>query len=172
MEIIDCGEQYCEQIQAIFNEAIATSTALYDYAPRSREVILEWFAAKRAGGFPVVGVVHEEGILAGFGSYGTFRAWPAYKYTVEHSLYVAPGFRGQGIGRLLMAELIERAGRQGVHLLVGGIDSQNTASRELHRRFGFTHAGTIREAGFKFGRWLDLEFHQLLLPTPVEPRDG
>ncbi len=172
MEIIDCGERYCDQIQAIFNEAIATSTALYDYSPRSRAVILEWFANKRAGGFPVVGAVSADGILAGFGSYGTFRAFPAFKYTVEHSLYVAPEFRGQGIGRLLLAELIGRAGQQGCHLLVGGIDSENTASRKLHRRFGFIHTGTIREAGFKFGRWLDLEFHQLILATPAEPRDG
>jgi phosphinothricin acetyltransferase len=172
MEIVDCGEQYAEQIRAIFNEAIATSTALYDYAPRSSEMMRQWFAAKKTGNYPVIGMVTESGELAGFGSYGTFRAWPAYKYTVEHSLYVATGFRGQGTGRRLMQEIILLAGRQGYHLLIGGIDSENTASKELHRKFGFTHAGTIREAGFKFGRWLDLEFHQLILPTPADPRDG
>lgn len=172
MEIIDCDEQYSEQIRAIFNEAIATSTALYDYTPRSSEMMRSWFAAKRAGGFPVIGAVAAHGDLEGFGSYGTFRAWPAYKYTVEHSLYVAPGYRGQGIGRMLLAALIDQAGRQGYHVLIGGIDSENMASKGLHRRFGFIHAGTVREAGFKFGRWLDLEFHQLILPTPADPRDG
>lgn len=172
MKIIDCDAGYSEEIRAIFNEAIANSTALYDYAPRTAEMMRAWFTAKEQGGFPVIGMVTPAGELMGFGSYGTFRAWPAYKYTVEHSLYVDVKFRGQGVGKRLLQEIIRHAEGQGYHLLVGGIDSQNAVSRELHRKFHFSHAGTIREAGFKFGRWLDLEFHQLILATPAEPRDG
>lgn len=172
MKIIECGLSFSEEIRAIFNEAIIHSTALYDYTPRTTETMKNWFSAKEERGFPVIGIVTPGGELMGFGSYGTFRAWPAYKYTVEHSLYVAAPFRGQGVGKRLLQEIILNAERQGYHLLIGGIDSENAASKALHRRLGFTHAGTIREVGFKFGRWLDLDFYQLVLKTPSDPRDG
>ena len=108
----------------------------------------------------------------GFGSYGAFRAWPGYKYTVEHSIYVDGKFRGRGLGKLLLQEVIGCARNQNYHVLVGAIDSQNAVSIKLHERFGFVHAGTIRQAGFKFGRWLDLVFYQLILETPSAPVDG
>ena len=86
MHWVDCtDEQHGEAILAIFNEAIVHSTALYDYEPRTRAQMTSWFEAKRAGGFPVIGLESDAGELMGFASYGTFRAWPAYKYTVEHS---------------------------------------------------------------------------------------
>jgi phosphinothricin acetyltransferase len=106
----------------------------------------------------------------GFGSYGPFRAWPGYKYTVEHSVYVAGAFRGRGVGRRLLQELIVAAQAQDYHVLIGGIDSQNEVSIGLHKSLGFIHAGTIRQAGYKFGRWLDLVFYQLILPTPANPK--
>ena len=84
--LVDCThERHADQILAIFNDAIATSTALYDYKPRPREAMLGWFQAKANGGFPVVGFENAAGDLMAFASYGTFRAWPAYKYSVEHS---------------------------------------------------------------------------------------
>ncbi len=165
-------ERHADQILAIFNEAIATSTALYDYKPRPREAMLGWFQAKAAGGFPVVGFENAAGELMAFASYGTFRAWPAYKYSVEHSVYVDGRFRGRGLGEALMRVLIERARANQVHLMIGGIDAANQGSIKLHEKLGFVHAGTIREAGFKFGRWLDLAFYQLTLDTPVQPVDG
>jgi L-amino acid N-acyltransferase len=131
-----------------------------------------WFATKRANGFPVIGAVDDAGTLLGFASYGTFRAWPAYKYTVEHSIYIRHDQRGRGLGRLLLQAIVDAAQARDVHTLVGGIDAQNAASIALHQRLGFTHAGTIREAGFKFGRWLDLAFYQRTLPTPAAPVDG
>jgi phosphinothricin acetyltransferase len=91
---------------------------------------------------------------------------------VEHSVYVAAGQRGKGVGKLLLQAIIRSAQDQQYHVMIGGIDSQNTASIQLHKRFGFTHAGTIRQAGFKFGRWLDLDFYQLILNTPASPSDG
>lgn len=172
MQTLRCDRRYAEEIRTIFNEAILHSTSLYDYKPRTEAMIHEWFAAKDRAGYPVIGVVDPEGGLLGFGSFGQFRAFPAYKYSMEHSLYVANRFRGLGVGRKLLQEIIDCAISQGYHTLIGGIDSENTVSKELHRTFGFTHVGTIREAGFKFGRWLHLEFHQLLLPTPAEPQDG
>jgi phosphinothricin acetyltransferase len=156
----------------ILNEAIVTSTALYDYRPRAPESMAGWFKTKQAGGFPVIGAESPGGELMGFASYGTFRAWPAYKYSVEHSVYVHKDQRGKGLGLALMQELIAAARAQQYHVMIGGIDQSNTASVALHEKLGFTHAGTIRQAGFKFGRWLDLAFYQLILETPLEPIDG
>lgn len=172
MKLTQCDSSFAGQILAIFNDAILQSTALYDYKPRTMESMSAWFEAKRRGGFPVIGVVADSGELLGFGSYGTFRAWPAYKYTVEHSIYVAAQHRGKGLGKRLLQELIQSAAQQNYHVLVGGIDSQNTVSVRLHQRLGFQHAGTIRQVGFKFGRWLDLDFYQLILATPSNPVDG
>jgi L-amino acid N-acyltransferase len=172
MKVVRCDSSFANPILEIFNEAIVNSTALYDYKPRTPQMLASWFELKGRGNFPVIGVVSAGGELMGFGSYGTFRAWPAYKYSIEHSLYVAPQFRGQGVGKQLLQEIISAAGEQDYHVLIGGIDSQNAVSIGLHQRFGFQHAGTIRQAGFKFGRWLDLEFYQLILKTPAQPVDG
>jgi L-amino acid N-acyltransferase YncA len=159
-------------ILSIFNEAILNSTALYDYKPRSMESMAGWFKAKEAGRFPVIGAIGRADELLGFASYGTFRAWPAYKYSVEHSVYVDKEHRGKGIGLALLERLIAMAEQQQYHVMVGGIDVANAASIALHERTGFVHAGTIRQAGFKFGKWLDLGFWQRVLTTPADPVDG
>ena len=172
--LIDCTEAaHAAPILDILNEAIVTSTALYDYVPRPPEAMAAWFATKRANGFPVIGAVDEAGALAGFASWGAFRAFPAYKYTVEHSIYVHRAQRGRGLGRVLMQALIERArGSDQVHVMVGCIDASNAASIALHEQFGFVHAGAFPEVGFKFGRWLDAAFYQLRLESPAQPVDG
>ena len=172
MNDIKCSRNHASQILTIFNEAIANSTALWDYEPRTTSSMEAWFDAKERGGFPVVGVVGPADKLLAFGSYGTFRAWPAYKYTVEHSLYVEKESRGRGLGRRVLQRLIAEAESQCFHTLVGGIESENAASIELHKSLGFEKCGEIRHAGFKFGRWLNLLFYQLLLSGPSIPRDG
>lgn len=164
--------QHAHAILDIFNEAILTSTALYDYQPRSLASMQSWFAAKDAGHFPVVGLEDEARQLLAFGSYGSFRAWPAYKYSVEHSVYVHKDHRGQGLGVQIMQALIAAARARDVHAMVGGIDATNAQSIALHERLGFKHVGTLPQVGFKFGRWLDLAFYQLLLDTPLNPVDG
>ncbi|MBO9513222.1 MAG: N-acetyltransferase [Variovorax sp.] len=173
VRLIDCTEvEHADAILAILNDAIVHSTALYDYVPRPPEAMKGWFAVKRTHGFPVVGAVDAKGQLAGFASYGTFRAFPAYKYTVEHSVYVHKDHRGQGLGQRLIEELIRRARAADLHALVGCIDASNAASIALHKRLGFTHSGTFPQVGFKFGQWLDAAFYQLLLETPAAPIDG
>lgn len=170
---VQCSHaRHAAAILEIFNEAIATSTALYDYRPRTPESMVGWFEAKRAGGFPVIGIEDGAGQLHGFASYGTFRAWPAYKYTVEHSIYIHKDHRGRGLGRTLLQQLIDAAHQRGVHAMVGGIDAANAGSIALHRQLGFEHRGTLPQVGFKFGGWIDLAFYQLLLDTPAEPVDG
>lgn len=165
-------EAHATAILDIFNEAIVNSTALYDYQPRPPESMIAWFKAKAAGRFPVIGAVDEAGTLLGFASYGSFRAWPAYKYTVEHSVYVHHAQRGRGIGLALLRALVAAAHEREVHVMVGGIDAANAASIAVHEKLGFTPAGIVRQAGFKFGRWLDLAFYQLILDTPAHPVDG
>ena len=172
MNLHECTTAQAHEILAILNDAIANSTALYDYKPRTSAAMTAWFEAKQKGKFPVLGAFDDDGGLAGFASYGSFRAWPAYKYSVEHSVYVRADRRGCGIGRTLLRALIEAATQQEYHMMIGGIDSTNEASVQLHRSLGFTHCASIKQAGFKFGRWLDLEFYQLILPAPATPVDG
>jgi len=159
MRIIDCSQaEHAGTMLEILNDAIVNSTALYEYVPRQLESMAPWFESKQREGFPVLGAVGDEGALLGFASYGTFRARPAYKYSVEHSVYVAKERRGAGVGLSLMRALIARATEQQLHVLVGGIDAGNQSSIAFHEKLGFSHAGTIKQAGFKFGRWLDLAF--------------
>ena len=169
MNLIRCDSGFSEQILAIFNEAIVNSTALYDYKPRSLQSMGTWFENKQKGKFPVIGALGDRGEFLGFASYGTFRAWPAYKYSVEHSVYVGAQYRGRGVGKVLLQAIINAARDQEYHVLIGAIDSQNSASIRLHRGLGFEHAGTVRQVGFKFGRWLDVDFYQLILETPKHP---
>jgi L-amino acid N-acyltransferase len=168
--LVQCTEeQHALQILEILNEAIVNGTAVYDYKPRPASSMGPWFRTKVASNFPVLGAEGENGQLLGFATYGAFRAWPAYKYTVEHSVYVRHDMRGRGIGTLLLSNLIEAAKERDVHVLVAGIDASNRASIALHEKHGFRHAGTVRECGFKFDRWLDLSFYELTLATPAHP---
>lgn len=164
--------RHAPAILALFNDAILTSTALYEYRPRTSQAMAAWFEAKQAGNFPVLGLENADGELMGFASYGAFRPYPANKYTVEHSVYVAEKFRGLGVAEALLRQLIAHARQAHLHVLVGVIDSTNTASIRLHEKLGFAHAGTLRQAGFKFGRWLDVSFYQVILDTPTDPVDG
>ncbi|MBJ6751059.1 N-acetyltransferase [Geomonas sp. Red421] len=171
--VVRCDyEQHGNAILEIFNDAIVHSTALYEYKPRTRQFMQNWFEAKSTGGFPVIGIEDGAGALLAFGSYGTFRAFPAFKYTVEHSVYVHKDHRGRGLGRTVMQELIAAARESDVHAMIGGIDATNSGSIALHEQLGFKHVGTLPQVGFKFGRWLDLAFYQLLLDTPAHPIDG
>ncbi len=173
IQLIHCTlEQHGEAILAIFNDAILNTTALYEYQPRTMATMQAWFATKVANQWPVIGAVDSQGRLLGFASYGSFRPFPANKYTVEHSVYVDQASRGQGVSKQLMLELIATAKRAQLHTLVGAIDASNQVSIRLHESLGFQHAGTIQQAAFKFGRWLDLALYQLILETPARPVEG
>ncbi len=149
-------------ILAIYNEVIRHSTAVYseeEFTPARGEA---WFDTKMQHGFPMI-VARDAAGIAGFGTFGEFRAWPCYRNSVEHSVHVRADRRGQGIGRILVTELLERAAAAGKHVMIGGIDADNAASLSLHRSLGFIEVGHFREVGFKFGRWLDLKFMQCIL---------
>jgi len=173
LKFIACTyELHAPEILAIFNHAILNSTALWEYKARTLETMKNWFDAKTAGNFPVIGAVDETGKLLGFATYGTFRPWAAYKYSVEHSIYIHADQIGKGLGKILMLELISAAKAQGVHTIIGAIDIDNKGSIALHEKLGFTHSGTMKQAGYKFGRWLDFAFYQLILETPSEPNEN
>ncbi|MGF1541297.1 MAG: GNAT family N-acetyltransferase, partial [Pleurocapsa sp.] len=170
--IVSCDyDRHGTAILEIFNQAIATSTALYDYQPRTLATIQTWFEVKTKNNYPIIGIESDRGSLMGFASYGTFRSWAAYKYSIEHSVYVDSPYRGRGIGKKLLQELIKVAQQQNYHMMIGGIDAENHVSIKLHQSMGFQHCGTIKHAGYKFGRWLDLEFYQLILATRDLPTE-
>ncbi len=173
VNIVDCiAKRDGLAIQSILNEAIVNSTALYDYEPRSIETVTTWLNQNFSRGLPVRAAYDATDRLLGFATFGPFRPQPAYKYTVEHSVYIDQTCRGQGLGHFLMEDLIKQAQQRQFHVMVGCIDAANAVSINLHKKLGFQHAGTIKQAGFKFGRWLDAAFYQKTLSTPSHPCDG
>lgn len=159
--LVECNlERHGKSILEIFNDAILNTTALYDYQARSMDDMGSWFETKRRGNFPVVGLENQNSDLMGFASYGRFRPQTAYMHTVEHSVYVHPNYRKRGIGRRLLSEIVARAQQQDYHLMIGLIDTANAASIHLHESLEFTRSGTIKEAGYKFERWLDVAIYQ------------
>ncbi len=158
------------EILGIYNEVILQTTAVFSYEPHTMEMRQTWFDTRKEAGYPIF-VAVENGIVSGFSSYGAFRAWPAYRYTVENSVYVDAQARGRGISKLLMKPLIDDALRQQYHAIIAGIEASNTVSIGLHENFGFREVAHFREVGYKFGKWLDLKFLELLLDTPEHPVD-
>ena len=164
------GEDDLPAILAIYNHAIENTTAVFEYRPQTLDMRREWFRAKAAAGLPIVVAVEDDRVI-GFASYGPFRAWPAYKYTVEHSVYVDASSRGRGVGRALLNEVVAEARRHDIHAVIAGITTDNLPSLHLHQALGFVEVAHFLEVGYKFGRWLDLTFLQLLLDTPSDPSE-
>ncbi len=184
------------EILRIYNEIILNTTAVYQYETHTLEMRAAWFDAKMEAGYPVFVAETDDaerddpesngfapalaesdrpvlaGKIVGFSTIGPFRAWQAYKYTVENSVYVDAARRGQGIGKLLLAPLIRVAKEMDLHAIIAGIDATNSTSIKLHASFGFEEVAHFRQVGYKFGRWLDLKFMELLLDTPEKPVDG
>src|SRR6478609_5864838 len=158
--IRDASEADLAAIRDIYNHAVEHTTAIWNETVVDLDNRREWFAMRRARGFPVL-VAEKDGKIAGYASYGDWRAFEGFRHTVEHSVYVDKDHQGAGIGRQLMTSLIERAGENGVHVMIAGIEAGNLASIKLHEKLGFRNGGTFFEVGIKFGRWLDLTFMEL-----------
>ncbi|PKB18428.1 GNAT family N-acetyltransferase [Flavobacterium sp. 5] len=151
-----------QAILDIINYNILNSTALYDYNIRTYDQQKVLLDDKINKNFPVIVAVCE-GKVAGFGMYGEFRFKEAYKFTVEHSVYVSNDYQGKGIGKILLAELIQIAKKQNLHTMIAVIDEENQSSVDFHEKFGFKTVGIIKESGYKFDRWLHSVFMQLIL---------
>jgi L-amino acid N-acyltransferase YncA len=169
MELREAIESDLPGILKIYNEVIATTTAVYAEKPATLEDREAWFQARQATGYPVL-IAEDENGVAGFATFGDFRAFPCYRYTVDHSVHIRSDCRGQGLGRSLMDALILRAGSMGMHVLIAAIDASNEGSIDFHRRLGFENVATLREVGRKFDRWLDLVFMQRFLDGAGAPR--
>jgi phosphinothricin acetyltransferase len=145
-------------ITAILNHAAAHTTASWHEYPKTDGEMADWFAARKRD-YTVLAARDETGLL-GYASYGPFRVPSGYRLSAEHSLYVREDARGRGIGKALLGALIDQARAQGLHTLIGGIDSDNSLSMALHKAFGFEETGRLPEIGRKFDRWLTLVFLQ------------
>jgi L-amino acid N-acyltransferase len=149
-------------ITEIYKDVILNTTAVCAYEPYTLENRQAWYEDRVNHGFPVF-VAECSHQVIGFSTYGTFRAAPAYLHSVENTIHVHPEFRGQGVGQRLMPPIIEAAKKQKMHTMIAGIDADNTGSIKFHQKFGFVQVAHFKEVGYKFNRWLDLVFMQLML---------
>jgi len=151
-------------IAAIYRHAVLNGTASFELDPPDETEMRSRYEAIRAGGYPYIVAEDDEGRIAGYAYANAFRPRPAYRWSVENSVYIDPGMQGQGIGKLLMVALLEKTealGFRQVIAVIGG--SQHKASIRLHESLGFEMIGAFKGSGFKFGRWLDTVLMQKAL---------
>jgi L-amino acid N-acyltransferase len=171
MHIRDAEAKDTDGIVAIYNDAVANTTAIWNEVMVDAANRAAWLADRQRLGSPVLVAVDDMGAVLGYASFGDWRAWDGYRHTVEHSIYVHKDRRSGGIGTALLIELIERVRALGKHVMVAGIEASNDASITLHHKLGFETVGHLKEVGTKFGAWLDLAFLQLTLDGRTDP-DG
>jgi phosphinothricin acetyltransferase len=143
----------------IFNEVLRNSNSIYREEEVSLEERFNWYDEKIAHGFPIYGAFEGDQLI-GYAGYGTWRAAQGYRKTVELTIYVSAQARGHGVGSKLMETIIEDATSNNYHIMVGAIDSENQASIDFHKRFGFIESARMPEVALKNGKWLNLVFMQ------------
>lgn len=155
-------------IRAIYTPAVLDGTASFELDPPDAEELARRRAAILVDGFPYL-VAELGGRIVGYAYAGKYRPRPAYRYAVEDSIYIAPDCQGKGVGKALLARLISECEALGMRQMIAVIgDNLSTGSINLHRALGFTHAGTVRNVGFKHGRWLDQVIYQRALGSGAE----
>jgi L-amino acid N-acyltransferase YncA len=165
MQIRDAVLADFDEITAIYNEVLTNSTAIYNDRPTTREERIAWWKQRQEQGFPLL-VATDGTSIAGFGTFGDFRPWPGYRFTVEGTVHIHSATRGQGVGTALLKTLVARAAALGKHTMIAGVDSENIASLRFLERFGFVRSAHLREVGYKFGRFLDLILLQYWISPP------
>ena len=151
-----------DALRAIYNVEVLDSTVTFDLRPRSLAEQLAWID-DHSGGHPAIVAVTPDDDVVGFASLSPYRPRPAYSTTVEDSIYVHRDLRRQGVGRLLLTDLVALAREHGFHSVIGRIVGDHGASIALHAACGFEPVGREREVGRKFNRWLDVVLMQLML---------
>ena len=156
-------ERHAPYILALLNDAVLHTTWVYDCEAHPESYMREYFDEHAAGRYPILAAESGDGAFLGFASCGPYRHYQGYLHAAEHSVYVEPSARRMGVGTALLARLEDESRKIGIHTLIGVIDSENLPSIELHRKCGYEYAGTVREAGRKFGRWLTIVYYQKIL---------
>ena len=156
-------ERHAPYMLALLNDAVLHTNWVYDCDPHPESYMREYFDEHAAGNYPVLAAESDDGAFLGFASCGAYRHHQGYLHAAEHSVYVEPPARRTGVGTALLACLEDECRRIGIHTLIGVIDSENLPSIELHRKCGYEYAGTVREAGRKFDRWLTIVYYQKIL---------
>jgi phosphinothricin acetyltransferase len=149
------------RINEIYNHYVRHSTCTYQEEPHTYEQRARWFSDH--GPLHPVTVAEVDGRVVGWGSLSRFHSRSAYRFSTENSVYVDHTWHRQGIGGRLLVDLIERARGAGHHTIVAGIDGEQEASVAIHAKYGFERVAHLRQVGFKFNRWLDVIYMQLLL---------
>lgn len=168
MRVRDAIASDLPALLALSNHGIRHLDANWTEREETLEEKTAWFEQRTGSGFPVLVAVDAAERFLGFGSYGPYRAKDGYRLTVEHTIYVDAEAQGKGVGKALLARLIELARDDGRHLLIGVIDDQNETSIKLHEKFGFTIAGRLPQSGVKNGRWLG----QVSMILQLDDRDA
>lgn len=150
-------------ILEIYNDAVLTTTASYDYEPRTLEHRLAWFEDHERNDYAIFVALDATGRVIGWSSLSRYHDRLGFRFTAENSVYVAADQRGGGVGKALLAPLIEAARARGLHAVIAAIDASNEASIRLHASFGFIEVGRFKQVGYKFDRWLDLVYMQRLV---------
>lgn len=151
------------RILEIYNHAVLHTTASYDYEPRTLEHRTAWFEDHQRQDYPIFVAANEADDVVGWSSLSKFHDRVGYRFTAEDSIYVAAENRGKGVGKLLLAPLVQAAKDRKLHAIIGLIDAQNEASIRLHAGFDFEKVAHLKQVGFKFNRWLDVVYMQLLV---------
>jgi len=160
MELRHATADDSEAIRSIYNIEVLGSTVTFDLVPRTPEEQLAWMDS-HGGAYPVI-VAVEAGEVIGFSSLSPYRPRPAYSTTVEDSVYVAADYRGMGVGKALVSEVVTLGAAHGFHSVIARIVGHHDASIALHASCGFGLVGIEREIGRKFGTWLDVAIMQRL----------
>lgn len=157
-------ESDAPEILEIINDSILNTTHNYDYEPKNLEEVTKIFEEKIRDGYPIL-IGELNAAVVGYATFGRFRAKPGYDKTIEHSIYLNKKAQSKGLGTEMMRQLIEIATEKGFHVMIAGMDSENSGSYQFHERLGFKEVACFSEVGFKFGKWLNLVFMQLILES-------
>ena len=161
--VAPAGRADMPAVLAIYNESVTQSTATYDYEPRHAGRAVGPVRPEDAGRLWLLRGAHGRRHVAGFSTYGLYRPRAGWRFACEHSVYVAAPWRGRGVGLSLLPPIMRHARERGFHTMIGVVDAGNQASTRMHRRAGFVDAGTLRQGGYKFDRWLDVNLLQAIL---------